>query len=139
MICGLLGEGRGGAEGGSGGGDARGLGVGVAAEDGGERGGVVAAGVGVVGQAAVHEQRAEVGVAEAERAVVVRVLADLLGGVAGCVDDDLHRGGDDGDGVTVGGDVELAAGGEELHEVEGGEVAGGVVEEHVLRAGIGRR
>ena len=111
--------------------------VGVAAEDGGEGGGEVAAGVGVVGQAEVHEQRAEVGVAEAERAVVVRVLGDLLGGVAGGVDDDLHRGGDDADGVAVGGDVELAAGGEELQQVEGGEVAGGVVEEHVLRAGVG--
>ena len=62
---GLLREGRGGSECGSGGGEARGLGVGVAAEDGGERGSVGAAGVGVVGQAAVHEQRAEVGVAEA--------------------------------------------------------------------------
>ena len=100
-------------------------------------GGEVAAGVGVVGQAEGHEQRAEVGVAEAERAVVVRVLGDLLGGVAGGVDDDLHRGGDDGDGVAVGGDVELAAGGEELQQVEAGEVAGGVVEEHVLAAGIG--
>ena len=81
-------------------------------------GGEGAAGVGVVGQAAVHEQRAEVGVAEAERAVVVRVLGDLLGGVAGGVDDDFHRGGDDADGVAVGGDIELAAGGEELHQVE---------------------
>ena len=49
--------------------------IGVAAEDGGEGGGEVAAGVGVVGQAEGHEQRAEVGVAEAERAVVVRVAA----------------------------------------------------------------
>src|SRR6185437_9159934 len=90
------------------------------------------------GQTEVHEERAEVSVAEAERTVVVRVAADLLGGVAGGVDDDLHRGGDDGDGVAVGGDVELAAGGEELHQVEAGEIAGGVVEEHVLRARIGR-
>ncbi len=41
------------------------------------------------------------------------------------------------DGVAVGGDVELAAGGEELQEIEGRKVAGGVVEEHVLRAGVG--
>ena len=67
----------------------------------------------------------------------MRVFADLLGGVAGRVDDDFHRGGEDADGVAVGGDVELAAGREELHEVEAGEVAGGVVEEHVLRAGVG--
>ncbi len=92
---GLLGERGGGAEGRAGLGDAGGLPVGVAAEDGGEGGGEVAAGVGVVGQTEGHEQRAEVGVAEAERAVVVRVLRDHLGGVAGGVDDDLHRGGDD--------------------------------------------
>src|SRR6185437_12573311 len=60
-------------------GDAGGLRVGVAAEDGGDGGGEGAAGVGVVGQAEVHEQSAEVGVAEAERAVVVRVAADLFG------------------------------------------------------------
>ena len=57
-------------------GDAGGLQVGLAAHDGGEGGGEVAAGVGVVGQAEGHEQRAEVGVAEAERAVVVRVAGD---------------------------------------------------------------
>ena len=128
----LLGERGGCSEGGAGLGDARGLPVGVAAEDGGEGGGEVAAGVGVVGQTEGHEERAEVCVAEAERAIVVRVLRDHLGGVAGGVDDDLHRGGDDGDGVTVGGDVELASGSEELQEIEGRKVAGGVVEEHVL-------
>ena len=120
-------------------GDAGGLPVGVAAEDGGEGGGEVAAGVGVVGQTEGHEERAEVGVAEAERAIVVRVLRDHLGGVAGGVDDDLHGGGDDADGVTVGGDVELAAGGEELQEIEGRKVAGGVVEEHVLASRGWRR
>ena len=110
--------------------------VGIAAEDGGEGGGEIAAGVGVVGEAEGHEERAEVGVAEAKGAVVVGVLGDHLGGVAGGVDDDLHGGGHDGDGVAVAFDVELAAGSEELEEVEGGEVAGGVIEEHVLRAGV---
>ena len=52
-----------------------GLQISLAAHDGGEGGGEVAAGVGVVGQSEGHEQRAEVGVAQAERAVVVRVLA----------------------------------------------------------------
>ena len=131
-----LGGGGGGGELAAGLGDAGGLPVGVAAEDGGEGSGEVAAGVGVVGEAEGHEEGAEVGVAEAEGAVVVGVLGDHLGGVTGGVDDDLHRGGDDGDGVAVGGGVELAAGGEELEEVEAGEVAGGVVEEHVLGAGV---
>ena len=127
----------GGGEAGAGLGDAGGLPVGIAAEDGGERPGEVASGIGVVGEAEGHQERAEVGVAEAEGAVVVGVLGDHLGRVAGGVDDDLHRGGDDGDGVAIGGGVELAAGGEELQQVEAGEVAGGVVEEHVLGAGVG--
>src|SRR6185437_9410088 len=138
VAIGTLRERRGSAERRAGLGDAGGLRVGVAAEDGGDGGGEGAAGVGVVGQAEIHEQSAEVGVAEAQRAVVVRVAADLFGGVAGGDDDDLHRGGDDGDGVAVGEDVELAAGGEELHQVEAGEIAGGVVEEHVLRTRIRR-
>ena len=66
----------------------------------------------------------------------MRVFGDHLGGIAGGVDDDLHCRGDDGDGVAVGGDIELAAGGDELQEVEGREVAGGVIEEHVLGAGV---
>ena len=52
--------------------------IGFAAHDGGDAGGVVASGVGVVGQACGHQQRAEVGVAETQRAVVVRVAHDLL-------------------------------------------------------------
>ena len=53
----------------------RGLQIRFAAHDGGDAGGVVASGVGVVGQAGGHQQRAEVRVAEAQRTVVVRILA----------------------------------------------------------------
>ena len=74
--------------------------ISLAAHDGGEGGGEVAAGVGVIGQAEGHQQRAEVGVAEAERAVVVRVVGDLLGRIAGVVDEDLLRGDHDVDGVA---------------------------------------
>ena len=98
----------------------------------------IAAGGRVVGQTQGHEQRAQVGVAEAQRTVVVRVLRDGLGGIAGVVDQDLHGGDDHGDRVPVGGNVEAARRGDELHQVEAGQVAGRVVEEHVLRAGIGR-
>ena len=133
----LLGERRGCSERRAEFGDARGLPVGVAAEDGGDGGSEVTASVRVVREAEGHEQRAEVRVAEAERTIVVRVLGDGLGGVAGGVDDDLHRGGDDGDAVTVAGDVELASRSEELQEIEGSKVAGRVVEEHVLGAWVG--
>ena len=46
-------------------GDARGLQVRFAAHDGGDAGGVVASGVGVVGEAGGHQQRAEVRIAQA--------------------------------------------------------------------------
>ncbi len=73
--------------------------VGVAGHDGGDGPGQGAAFVGVVGQAVAHDERAEVGVAQAERAEDVRVLGDVLGGIAGVVhedflggDEDAHRG-----------------------------------------------
>ncbi len=56
--------------------DARRLGVGLAGHHRGDRAGEVAAGVAVVGQAARHQQRAEVGVAEPERTERVAVLRD---------------------------------------------------------------
>ena len=102
------GERRGGGEGRACFGDAGGLQIRLAAHDGGEGSGEVAAGVGVVGQAEGHQQRAEVGVAEAERPVVVGVSGDGFGGVAGVIDEDLHGGDHDVDGGTVGGDVEGA-------------------------------
>ena len=116
-------------------GDLRRLEISFAAHDGGDAGGVVASGVGVVGKSGSHEQRAEIGVAETERTIVVRVLHDRFRRVAGVVDENFLRGDGDGAGVTVGGDVEGAVGGE-LHQIQRREVAGGVVEEHVLAAGI---
>ena len=112
--------------------------IGLAGHDGGESAGKIAAGCGVVRQAEGHEQRAEVGVAETERAVVVRVARDGLGGVAGVIDQDLHGGDHDGNGVAIGLDIEGARRRDELEQVEAGQVAGRVVEEHVLRAGVGR-
>ncbi len=66
--------------------------------------------VGVVGQAARHQQRAEVGVAEPQLAHLVRVLADLLGRVRRVGDEDLLRREDDVDRVLEAVDVELAVG-----------------------------
>jgi len=68
----------------------------------------------------------------------VGIFGDGFSGVAGVIDEDLHGGDEDVDGGAVSGDIEGAGGREELEQVEAGEVAGGVIEEHVLRAGIGR-
>ncbi len=90
----------------------------------------------IVWEAEGHEQRAKIGVAKAERPIVVRIARDGLSGIAGVVHQDLHRGDDDGDGVTISFNLKHAGCVDELHQVEAGQVAGGVVEEHVLRAGI---
>ncbi len=120
------------------GGDLGRLAVGAAGHERRDGRGVGAALVGVVGQAARHQQRAEVGVAEPELAHLVRVLADLLGRVRRVGDEDLLRREDDVDGVREALDVELAVGAAEAHEVEARQVAGRVVDVHVLRARVGR-
>jgi hypothetical protein len=58
-------------------GDDRALAVGLGGHDRGDGAGVGLALGGVVGEAAAHQQRAEVGVAEAERPEQVRVVGDL--------------------------------------------------------------
>ncbi len=119
------------------GGDQRRLAVGAAGHQRRDRGGDVAALVGVVGQPVRHQQRAEVGVAEAELAEGVGVLADLLGRVAGEADDDLLGEEDDVDRVLEVLGVEAAVLAAEFHQVERGQVAGRVVDVHVLAAGVG--
>ena len=114
------------------------LGIGLAGEDGGEGGGHGAAAVRVVGEAHHHEEAAEVRVAEAEGAVVVAPAGNLLRGELGHDHGDLEDYGPDAHRVAVG-DIVEAAGLRvvEGKEVERREVAGRVVEEHVLGAGIG--
>ena len=101
-------------------------------------GGEGAALVRVVREPARHEQRAEVRVAEAELAVGLRVRLDLGRRVARVADEDLLREEDRVDGVLEGLDVEVAVLAAELHQVDGREVAGAVVDGHVLRARVGR-
>ena len=104
---------------------------------GGDRAGPRAAVVGVVRQPLAHQQRAEVRVAQPELAVGARVVADPLGRVAGRRDDDLlgrehhaHR-------VAEVVDREGPVLAEELHEVDRRQVAGRVVDVHVLAARVG--
>ncbi len=116
--------------------DASGLAVGAPGHERRDRRGGAAAGVGVIGHAVAHQVGAEVRVAEAELAEGARVDADLLGRVAGGADDDLLGQQHDVDGVLEGLDVERAVGAAELHQVQRGEVAGRVVDVHVLAARV---
>src|SRR3989304_6654914 len=115
--------------------------------------------VGVVREAEGHEEGAQVGVAQAQGAVIAGVLGDLPRRVGGVGDDDLLGGDHDGAGVAVAFDIEGRTRAQgvrnfaplhtlfrvpcsfflphELEEVDGGEVAGGVVQVHVLGAGVG--
>ena len=89
--------------------------------------------VGVVRHPLRHEQRTEVGVAEAELAELAAVLGDLLGRVVGVADEDLLRGEHHLDGVLVRVDVERAIVVEVLEQVDAGEVARRVVNMHIFR------
>src|SRR5207244_5789808 len=87
--------------------------------------------------AQAHQQRAEVGVAQPQLPVVDRVLADLLGGVRGVGDDDLLRRDAQGNGLLVRLYVEVAVFADQLEQVNARQVAGAVVQVHVLGAGVG--
>src|SRR5208283_4051518 len=65
----------------------------------------------------------------------MRVTHDHFGGIAGVVDEDFLCRDQDVHGMAVGLDVECAVG-RELQKIQAGEVAGGIVQEHVFAAGI---
>ena len=98
---------------------------------------VAAALIAVVRQPVAHEQRAQVGVAQAQLAVLAGVLADHLGGVPGARHDDVHGRDDHVHRLAEVVQLEHAVLVHELHEVERGQVAGGVVQVHVLAARVG--
>ena len=91
----------------------------------------------VVGNAGGHQQAADIGVAEAERAELVGELRDLLRRELRHQHRDFQHHGPQPHRVLVGLDLELAgllvAEGEQVHRRQ---IAGGVVEEHVFRARI---
>ena len=111
---------------------------------GGERGEVhdradgTAEGIGlrrVVGEAALHRQGAEVGVAEAEGAVEVRALRDLAARELSHQDRDLEHDRPQPAGVPEQDVIEVVAA-IERHQVHRGQVAGRVVQEDVLGARV---
>ena len=93
----------------------------------------------VVGEAHGHQQAADVGVAEAERAKLVGEFGDFLRGELRHQHGDLEHQRPEADGVLIGLDVEDARFGiVVLQQVHRREIACGVIEEHVFRARIGR-
>ena len=117
-------------------GDARRLRIGFTGHHGGDGGRVVTPLIAVVGQAARHQQCAEVRVAETQRPVGMAVPLDRRRRVARVVDQDLLRRDEGADAGLERVDVELAVVADELHQVERRQVARRVVEEHVLGARV---
>ena len=113
-------------------------GIGIAREDGGQRRAPLGAFHAVVGDAHAHEHGAQVGVAQAQGAEVVAELRDGFAGELRHEHADLEHHGPEADGVAVAHQVEAAVLREEGAQVQRGQVAGGVVQEHVLGAGIAR-
>ncbi len=104
-----------------------------------ERAAQRAAFLGVVGQTHGHQQAADVGVAEAERAVLVGEFGDRLGRELRHHHRDFEHDGPQAAQMLIGFDVETSCLRiVERQQVGGGEVARRVVEEHVFRARIGR-
>ncbi len=91
----------------------------------------------IVGDAAGHQEAADVGVAEAERAVLVGEPGDLLRGELRHRHRDFERQRPQPDRVLVGCDIkDFCLRVEKLQQVQRGEIAGRVVEEHVFRARV---
>ena len=90
----------------------------------------------VVRQAAGHDQAAQVGVAQPQRPELVAVGRDPVGGVARVVDQDLLRRDEDPARRPEPPGVETAVLAAELHQVDRGEVARGIIDEHVFGARI---
>ena len=91
----------------------------------------------VIGNAGGHQQAADIGVAQAERAEFVGTLGDLARRELRHHHRDFQHDGPQPHGVLVALDLEFAgllvAEGQQIQR---GEIAGGVVEEHVFRARI---
>ena len=121
------------------GGDFRRGRVSAAGENGGKRGADRPAVVAVVRDAGRHEEPADVGVAEAKGAVVIGEARDLARRELRHRDRDFERQRPQANRVLVALDVErLGRRIAELQEVEGREIAGRVVEEHVFGARVRR-
>ena len=111
-------------------------GVGRAGHDGADGGGDRPSALAVVAQARRHQQRAEIGVAQAQRAVLVGQFGDPARGVLRHHHRDLEHDGPQPGRMLQRPDVERTVGIAEAHQVERRQIARRVVEEHVLRARI---
>ncbi len=113
-------------------------GIADAREDRGQRAAQRAPGVAVIGQPRRHQEPADIGVAQAQRAVLVAEPRDLARRELRHQHRDFERDGPQPDGVLVGGNVVGPVFAPERQQIERGEIARRVVQEHVFRARVRR-
>ncbi len=114
-------------------------GVGNAGHDGGQRPADGATFSRIIGDARGHQQAADIGITKAERAVLIGEFGNLARGELRHHHGDFQHQRPQAHGMFVICDVDLLGRRIlELQQVERGQVAGGVVEEHVFRARVGR-
>src|SRR5207253_1773212 len=92
----------------------------------------------VIAIAIAHHERAKIGVTEPERTKDMRILRDLLDRVAGVIDNNFLRGNEDTHRCFEAFDIEQPVRLFKLHQIKRSQIAGGVIEEKVLAAGISR-
>ena len=91
--------------------------------------------IAVIAQPHVHQQTADIGIAQTKRAEIMAALRDLAAGELRHQHADLQRHGPQPHGMDIGARVE-ALGRPEGQQVHRGQVAGRVVQEHVFAARI---
>ena len=117
------------------GGHPRAGGIGGAGHDRRQRPADRAALIAVIAQAHVHQQTADIGIAQPKRAKIIAALRDFLGRELRHQHADLQRDGPQPAGMDIGVGVEPAIF-PEGQQVHGRQVAGGVVQEHVFAARV---
>ena len=117
-------------------GNFRGCGIGNPAQDRCQRTAQGAAFVAVIGIAHVHQQPADIGIAQPQCAEIIGQLRDFLAGELGHhhADFQCQRPQTGGVDIILGLELAVFQKGQQIHA---GQVAGGIIQEHIFRTGVG--
>ena len=110
-------------------------GIGPSCHDRGDRRGIAAAFIGVIGQAEGHQKRAKIGISQPQRPVVMRVLCDALSRIPRQIDQNVLRDREQSHRLLECLDIENAVP-EELQQIQRSQIAGRIVQKEVFGAGI---
>ncbi|OPZ97138.1 MAG: hypothetical protein BWY71_01713 [Planctomycetes bacterium ADurb.Bin412] len=90
----------------------------------------------VVGQSQRHHQRAQIRIAQPQRPEIMRVLRNLRGGVTAVIDQQFLRDNQNPNRLLQALDIDAAVVPAELHQIQAGQIARGIVQEHIFAARV---